>query len=93
MGMLLRIGSQMLQVDDVLLPLRLVQAELAAQLGAQRRRGVAHVAHVGHRVAGRGAEDEEVQRDGDEDRHQREQRPLDDVVDTTHLNAPAGSLS
>ena len=67
------------EVDLVLLPLRLVEAELAALVllellralpAPQRRDG----------VAGDRPEEDEVQRDRDEDGADREQHPLDDVV-------------
>ena len=42
---------------------------------------------VGHRGAGGEAEEREVQRDGDEHRHDGERRALDDVVGAPHGGA------
>jgi hypothetical protein len=76
--------GQVVQVDEVLLPLRLVQAELGQQRVPQRRGRVRDAGQVGDRVAGQHPEQEEVDRDGDEDRHQGEEAPLDHVVSAAH---------
>ena len=85
------------EVEPVLHPLRLVEAEvaalrllerLAALLAAQRRDG----------VAGEGAEEHEVESDRDEDGQDRVRDPLHDVVGPSHLSccsrsSPVGHLA
>jgi hypothetical protein len=83
---------ELLQVDPVLLQLRLVEAELVAELGLDLLRARL-AAERRRRVARRRAEDHEVQRDRDEDRQHREAEPLQDVVDGGHAApcAPAAA--
>src|SRR6185369_15037970 len=83
----------LLEVEEVLLPLRLVEAELARERLLQLRRRVRHAREVGDRVARQRAEQDEVQGDRDEDRAEREEDPLDEVVGAPHAPARPGRPS
>jgi hypothetical protein len=83
--------GQLLEIDLVLLPLRLVQAEVFPQRRLELdRAGVAFQA--GDSIAGQGAEQHEVERDSDEHRHQREERSLQDVVAALHSFVSSAAL-
>src|SRR5258708_25673069 len=76
--------QQLLEVDEVLLPLRLVQPELDRESMPELRGGLRHPGAVGHRVARQDAEQEEIYRDRDEYRHQREEASLDHIITEMH---------
>jgi hypothetical protein len=80
--------GEILQVEPVLLELRLVEAELRAQRLAELGGAVAAAPERVRRVAGRGAEEDEVERERDEDREEREPHPSDDVVRAPHAPDP-----
>jgi hypothetical protein len=82
--------GETLQVDHVLLPLRLVEPEVVPERCLELDRAVVAL-EARDRIAGQGAEQHEIERDRDEDREQRKERPLQDVVAALHglvLSAP-----
>src|SRR5262249_3193619 len=66
--------------------LRLVQAEPLGERMSQGFRGMGNPRQVADRVTGEDPEQEEVDRDRDEDRHDREEQPLDHVVGASHID-------
>ena len=75
---------ELLQVEHVLLELRLVEAELPLQRLPRLGGRVRDAREVRDRASGRKAEEREVDRDGNEDRQHGERQPLDDVVRAFH---------
>src|SRR5439155_8066175 len=73
-----------IEIDRVLLPLRLVQPELLALILLELLRALP-APQRRHGVAGNGAEEYEVQRDRDEDGRDGEEEPLDDIVGAPHV--------
>src|SRR3954453_4972814 len=78
---------ELLEVDDVLLPLRLVEAELHLERVPQLLRRVRDAREVRDGSAGREAEEDEVDRHRHEDGDDRESDALQDVVGPLHEKA------
>src|SRR5205085_9640331 len=81
-------AGELLQVDPVLSELGLVEAELTLDRKSRLRRRMGDAGEVRDRAARREAKEGEVDRDGDEDRQQREGDALDDVVGAAHCLRP-----
>ena len=64
--------GQLLEVDLALVPQGLVQAQIVKERGLELQRAVL-AAQTGYGIAGQGAEQQEVDRDGHEHGEQREQ--------------------
>ena len=79
--------GELLQVDDVLLPLRLVEPELHLECVPQLLGRVRHAREVRDGGAGREPEEDEVDRHRHEDGDDRETDPLQDIVGPPHEEA------
>ena len=77
--------GEQFQIDQILFPFRLVQAELDLEGVLQGLSGVRNPGEVGDRGPRQDTEKEEVDRDGHEHGGHGEDRPLDDVVGAPHL--------
>ena len=80
---------QVAEVKLVLLPLRLVETQLLPEVGLELSGAVAAAERL-DRVAGHGTEEHEVERDRDENGHDREEDPLQDVVGASHCASLGG---
>ena len=86
--------GQLLQVDDVLLPLRLVEPELHLERVPQLLRRVRDAREVRDRGAGREPEEDEVDRHRHPDGDDRERDALQDIVGPPHEEPPtSGALA
>jgi hypothetical protein len=79
--------GEVLEVELVLLPLRLVEPELLALVSLELR-GALAAAQRRDRVTGESAEEDEVERDHDEDRQRREQDSFRDEIEAPHRPLP-----